>query len=347
MRALRWHAARDIRLEEVEEPAKPAPGFATVEVAYCGICGSDLSEYRNGPQLISPRQHPLTGRQPPLTLGHELSGRVTAVGGDGWPPPGTRVTADACWRCGQCEACTRGDYHLCRYGGSIGLHSDGGFARFVAVPAYTLIPLPDAVGDGAGALTEPLAVGLHALRRCDVAPGDDVLVLGFGPIGAAAAACARALGARPTVVELDPARAARAADLGHATLEAGEQLARRVRRALGSGGADVVIESTGVTAVLAEAVECARRGGAIALVGMGSDPAALEPRRLTLFERSLVGCLGYRHDLPRVVRMVADAHIDPDALIDEVVPLARAPQAFAELASSPEGRIKVLVDPRG
>ncbi len=347
MQALRWHAAHDVRLEEVEEPPPPADGFATVAVSFCGICGSDLSEYRAGPQLISPRTHPLTGREPPLTLGHELSGRVTAIGGDSEIQPGARVTADACWRCGRCEACVRGDYHLCRYGGSIGLHSDGAFAPLVQVPTYTLISLPDAVDDQAGALTEPLAVGLHALRRAATQPGDDVLVLGFGPIGAAAALCASAIGARATVVELDPERAERADALGYATLPAGEDLPRRVRRALGSGGADVVVESTGAVSVVPDAVECARRGGRIALVGLTGEQATIEPRRLALFERSLVGCLGYRHDLPRVVRLAADGRIDPGRLVDQVVALDAAPDTFAELATSPGARIKVLVDPGG
>lgn len=347
MRALRWHAARDVRLEDVDEPPPPGDGFATVAVSFCGICGSDLNEYRAGPQMISPRTHPLTGRQPPLTLGHELSGRVTAVGGESDMAPGARVTADACWRCGRCQACARGDYHLCRYGGSIGLHSDGALAPLVQVPTYTLIPLPDAVDDQAGALTEPLAVGLHALRRAATQPGDDVLVLGFGPIGAAAALCASAIGARATVVELDPERARRADGLGYATLSAGEELPRRVRRALGSGGADVVVESTGAVAVVPDAIECARRGGRIALVGLTGEQAAIEPRRLALFERSLVGCLGYCHDLPRVVRLVSEGRIDPGKLIDQVVPLEAAPGVFADLASSPGGRIKVLVDPRG
>ncbi len=195
MRALRWHAAGDLRVEEVPDPGTPEPGMALVEVAQCGICGSDLAEFRAGPKMIRSTPHPLTGRSAPLTLGHEFSGRIVAAGDD-WPA-GTRVTADACWRCGRCEACTSGDYHLCRYGGSIGLHSDGAFAPFVVVPEYTLVAVPDEVSDAAAAMTEPLAVGLHALDRGGTRAGDAVLVLGFGPIGAAAALLARALGATP------------------------------------------------------------------------------------------------------------------------------------------------------
>jgi (R,R)-butanediol dehydrogenase / meso-butanediol dehydrogenase / diacetyl reductase len=347
MQALRWHGARDIRLEEVAEPAAPSPGFAVIDVAYCGICGSDLAEYRSGPSLIRIEPHPLTRKAPPLTLGHELSGRISALGPGSDLSLGARVTADACWRCGNCEACMRGDYHLCRYGGSIGLHSDGAFAAQVELPEYMLVPVPDRVSDEAAALTEPLAVGLHALDRAAAGPGDEVLVLGFGPIGAAAAVCGRALGARPTVVEVDPARQRKAAELGFRTLEAGDELPRRARRLLGGGGADVVIESTGAASALPDAVECTKRGGRIALVGLSSDPVKIDAKRLVLFERSLVGCLGYRHDLPRVVKMIEEGQIDPTELIGEVVPLADAGKVLADLASGPSEKIKVLVDPRG
>ena len=173
-----------------------------------------------------------------------------------------------------------------------------------------------------------------------------MLVLGFGPIGAAAAVLARALGATASVVELDPARRERADVLGFATLEPADDLPRRVRKAVGGGGADVVVESTGVASVLAQAVECARRGGRIVAVGIPGRASELDTSRLVLFERSLVGSLGYRHDLPRVVEMVASGVVDPLPLIAETVPLDRAPDAFASLDAGAQGRIKVLVEAR-
>jgi (R,R)-butanediol dehydrogenase / meso-butanediol dehydrogenase / diacetyl reductase len=347
MQALRWHAAGDLRVEEVPDLERPGPGMVIVEVARCGICGSDLAEFRAGPKMIRSTPHPLTGRQAPLTLGHEFAGRVVAADDAQAWPAGTRVTADACWRCGRCAACASGDYHLCRYGGSIGLHSDGAFARFVAVPEYTLVRVPDGVSDQAAAMTEPLAVGLHALDRGGTRAGDPVLVLGFGPIGAAAALLARALGASPCVVELDGGRRARAEALGLATLDVGDDLPRRVRRAMGGGGATVVIESTGAPAVLPQAVECARRGGRIVAVGLTGAPSPLDSSRLTFYERSLVGSLGYRHDLPRVIRMVADGLVDPVPLVSATVSLAAAPETFASMASTPGDRVKVMVDPSG
>jgi len=256
---------------------------------------------------------------------------------------GDRVTVDACLRCEECAACLRGDYHLCRYGGSVGLHSDGGFAPLLAVPAYTLVGVPDEVSDEQAALTEPFAVALHALERGGLGGGDDVLVLGFGPIGAATALVARSLGATPYVVEPDERRRQRAEELGLATMDGGEDLPKRARRALGDGGAPVVVDSTGVAAVAPVAVECAARGGRIVMFGLPTAASQVEMRRLTLFERSLVGSLGYRYDLPRVLAMVAAGALDPAAVIDSTVPLEEADGELARLAGDPGGTIKGVV----
>ncbi len=343
MKALRWHGPRDLRIEEVEEPVAP-PGMTLIDVHYCGICGTDLHEYRDGPHLISSATHPLTGQAPPVTLGHEFSGTVLATGEGSGVSVGDRVTADACWRCGGCDACAAGDYHLCRYGGSVGLHSDGAFAPRVVVPDYCLVSLNERISDEDGAMVEPFAVALHALERGGLAAGETVLVMGFGPIGAACALLARALGGRAIVVEKSQPRLELAASLDFAVLEAGESLARRVRRATGSGGADLVIESTGVSSVVGEAVESTRRGGRITLVGLGAQSADLAVDRLVLFERSLLGSLGYRRDLPRVAQMIGDGLVDPGVLRSDIVSLEDAPTAFTQLASEPRERIKVLVD---
>jgi len=346
MEALRWHGAADVRLDQVARPDAARQGLAIVAVRFCGICGTDLAEYRDGPKLIRNDAHPLTGQAPPITLGHEFAGRVLSSSDPVRWPTGTRVTADACWRCGECEACREGAYNRCRFGGSIGLHSDGAFAERVAVPEYCLVALPDAVSDEQGALAEPLAVGLHALDRAASRPGEHVLVLGFGPIGAASALLARSLGARVQVVEVEPARRARAEALGFASIDAGDGLPRRVRRSSG-GGADVVVETTGSAALLPDAVECARRGGRIALAGITTAPTAIDTSRIVLFERSLIGSFGYQNDIQRVVRMMEAGLVDPSGMISEIVSLSDAAHTIKSLAENPDGRIKVLVETGG
>lgn len=348
MLALRWHGRHDIRLDDVDLTLPLEPDRVEVKVAYCGICGSDLAEYREGPFAIRNHPHALTGQAPPVTLGHELSGRVTAVGGAVTNlHVGDRVAADACWRCGTCPACQAGQYNLCPKSGSIGLASDGAFAARVRFPSYCAVPLPDAVSDEAGALLEPLAVALHALNRGGARAGDNVVVLGFGPIGAASAEVARAIGLSVLVSELHEGRRARAASLGFETFcpEGEARDVTRAVRSLTGGGARLVIDCTGVAAALAMAPDMTTRGGNVVLVGLPKRPPALDAAKLVLFERAVIGSLGYSHDLPRVAALIASSAVRAEALVTHRIPLRDAPAAFERLITDPGDAIKVLVDP--
>lgn len=352
MKAIVWHAAGDLRLDDVAEPSAPGPGQALLEVSFCGICGTDLGEYTKGPVMIREQAHPLTGARPPLVLGHEFSGRVLAVGPDvDAGAVGGRVTVDPCWRCGQCFWCRRGDYHVCRYGGSVGLASDGALARRVIVPAAGLVLLPDSVDDRIAALTEPLAVGLHAVRRAGVQPGDRLLVLGAGPIGAAVLLAARASGAAEVYVsEPSAGRRELARQLG--ATEAFDPGAVDVRKEVylrtGRIGPDAVFECTGSPRLLQVAVSAARRGGRVVLVGIGHGVAELEPAQVVPYEREVLGSLGYRHDLPRVIGLIGAGLLDPTPLITATVPLEHAVAgAFDALRDDQRGKhMKILVDLR-
>jgi len=347
MLAVRWHANRDVRLEEVEWSDQLGGGMVEAEVRFCGICGSDLAEWRDGPFAIRSTAHPLTGQSAPVTLGHEFAGRITATGDDVRAlRVGQRVAADGCWRCGDCEACVSGAYNLCRVGGAIGLNSDGALAGRVRFPAYCAVRLPDAVSDRAGALLEPYAVALHALDRVGARPGTSVAVLGFGPIGAAVAELAAMLGVETIVVEPNPSRRQRACELGHRTVERFADRREPVHdvRSLTDGGAEVVVDASGVAAALPGAIEMAKRGGRVALAGIPKQAVEISYERLVLFERSLVGALGYTNDLPRIAKMVAAGRIDPERTVTRTVPLSSAIAEIARLATDPGDDIKVLVE---
>lgn len=347
MKALVWHGRGELRFEEVDEPGPPGPGEAVVAVAYCGICGTDVHEYVEGPVMIRPGAHPLTGCAPPLALGHEMSGHVVAVGPDVDVPVGTRVAVDPCWRCGSCYWCRRDDHHLCRLGGAVGLASPGGLAHRVTVPAAGLVPLPDGVDLQVAALAEPLAVGLHAVDQGGVEAGARVVIQGFGPIGATVLLAARARGAAEVwVSEPAPARRAWAEALGATVVvdPGADDVRRRLREATDHVGADVAFECSGVPSLLPGLVECTRRGGRTVLVGVGHGVAEIPTNRVVLFERELVGSLGYRHEVARVVELVAAGTLDPRPLITGVVPLAEAVDgAFAPLAAGAADHMKVLV----
>lgn len=348
---MRWHAAGDLRLEDVELALPLGPGMVEAEVRFCGICGSDVAEFR-APFAIRPgREHPLTGQQPPLTLGHEFSAVLTAVGeGVSGLAPGDRVSADACWRCGQCDACVRGEYNLCRLSGSIGLSSDGAFAPLVRFPAYCAVPLPDGVGDEVGALLEPLAVGLHSLDRGSARAGDRLVVIGYGPIGACTALVARATGIEPLVLERHPGRRARAEAEGFQTYDpVGEprEVAKAVRAMTTAGaesGANLVVDCSGAGPALEAALEMTTRGGRIVVAGIPKQPVPVNVSRMLLYERSLLTALGYHDDLPRVAALIANGALAPDSMITRRVPLAEAPAEIARLAADPGDDVKVLVE---
>lgn len=349
MKALRWHGKRDLRFEDVADEGPPGPGEAVVAVSDCGVCGTDLHEYLEGPHMIRPGPHPLTGHRPPLALGHELSGTVVALGGDcQGVSVGDRVTADPCWRCGTCWWCVRGEYHLCPRGGSVGLASPGAFAERVTVPAAGLVRLPDTVSDEVAALAEPLAVGLHAVRRAGVAPGDNVLVHGAGPIGMAALMAARTAGAAGLYLS-EPYEGRRAMAHGLGVTEAFDPARTDVRREVflrtGRVGPDVVIEATGRPEIAVEAVSTVRRGGRVVLAGIGSAAARLDLTQLVFYERTVIGSLGYHFDIPRVVDLMATGRIDASWMVTGRYPLSAGAEVFAELAADRGHHLKVLLTP--
>ena len=354
MEAVRWHAAGDVRLDEVELALPLGPGMVEAEVAFTGICGSDVAEAKK-PFAIRPgRVHPLSGQQPPLTLGHEFSAIVTAVGeGVENVKPGDRVSADACWRCNECEACVSGRYNLCHLGGSIGLSSDGAFAPLVRFPAYCAVPLPDAVSDEVGALLEPLAVGLHALNRGSARAGERLVVIGYGPIGACTALVGRALGLTVIVVERHPGRRARAEAEGFAVHDGGGEprdVARDIRglTTVGSvAGAEIVVDCSGAVPALEAALEMTTRGGRIVVAGIPKQPLPVDAGRMVVYERSLHATLGYANDLPRVAAMIAAGLLDPESMITRRIPLAETPAELVRLGEDPGDDVKVLVEVGG
>jgi (R,R)-butanediol dehydrogenase/meso-butanediol dehydrogenase/diacetyl reductase len=324
-----------------------------VEVLAATICASDVAEWRDGPHVIpTARPHRLTGQTAPIVLGHEFTGRVVELGDAvSSLQPGTRVCADACIRCGTCYWCRRGEYNICANGGSIGLHLDGAFARFVRVPSYTLNPLPETVSDRDGAVVEPLAVGLHALRRVRMQAGDSVVVVGLGMIGASALLMARALGARQViVVEPNAVRASLALRLGAdvALDPAATDVRRQVLALTGGTGSDVVIDCTGHGPALQTAVELARRGGRIGVCGIPHQPSELRTERLVYFEREVIGCLGYRYDHETVIALIASGKLPLDALFGEAIALEDIVRnGFVRMVEDPDAPLRIPLVPEG
>ena len=265
MKAAVYHGRGDVRVEERLEPQVRA-GTLKVKVDWCGICGTDLHEYEEGPIFVpapgSP--HPITGETLPLILGHEFAGTITELGPEvsGFKV-GQRVAIDPILASDDDDECRRGDLHPCRKPGFQGLSgAGGGFSSFVVARAERTHDLGD-LGTDIGAMVEPLAVAFHAVRESGIRPGDTAVVYGAGPIGQAAVLCLRAAGAG-TVIVVDPAAAR-------------QEMARQLK-------ADLVYRSARD-----------RRGGRGAAVDAG-------PRRrggLRLRRRRCDGDLGNGHGPPR------------------------------------------------
>jgi (R,R)-butanediol dehydrogenase/meso-butanediol dehydrogenase/diacetyl reductase len=350
VRALRFHAARDLRIEEVSEPAAPGVGEVVVRVVTCGICGTDLHEYVAGPIVTPVEPHPLTGAQNPQILGHEFAGDVVATGpGVTSVTEGDRVAIMPLAYCGHCAYCRRGLQHLCATMACVGLsHAWGGMAELATVAEYQVVRLPDGVTYRQGALIEPTAVAAYGVERAGVSPGDRVLVTGAGPIGALAALCAHSAGASTVYIsEPNPARRARAEALGVATVldPTSVDIPEFLRGQTDGLGVDVAIECSGRPSGFTSAISSLRRRGTLAQTGLFVGEASVEPMLWSLNDLTIVGTWCYWvYDFERIAAQIAAGDLPVERVVTSSVTLDEAPDAFALLASGEADEIKVLIN---
>ena len=350
MRALRFHAAHDLRIEEVAEPPAPRSHEVVVRIVACGICGTDLHEYAAGPIVTPAEPHPLTGARNPQILGHEFAGEVVAIGsGVTRVDEGDRVAIMPLAYCGHCAYCTRGLQHLCATMACVGLsHAWGGMAELALVAEYQIVPLPDAVTYRQAALIEPTAVAAYGVERAGVGPGDSVLVTGAGPIGALAALCARAAGASTVYVsEPNAARRARAESLEVATVldPSSVDVPEFVREQTDGLGVDVTIECSGHPAGFATGINALRRRGTLAQTGLFVGEATVEPMLWALNDLTIVGTWCYWvYDFDRIAAQIAAGDLPVERVVTSSVTIDEAPEAFDLLVSGTADEIKVLIN---
>ena len=350
MQALRFHAARDLRIEEVREPPAPGADEVVVRVATCGICGTDLHEYIAGPIVTPVEPHPLTGARNPQILGHEFAGDVVSVGqGVTKVVEGDRVAIMPLAYCGTCAYCRRGLQHLCATMGCVGLsHAWGGMAELATVAEYQVVRLPDTVTYRQGALIEPTAVAAYSVERAGVRPGDRVLVTGAGPIGALAMLCARSAGASAVYVsEPNPARRERAETIGADVVldPTSVDVPEFLREHTDGLGVDVALECSGHPNGFDVAVRSLRRRGTLAQTGLFVGEASVEPMLWALNDLTIVGTWCYWvYDFERIAAQIAVGDLPVERVVTSAVTLDGAPDAFARLASGAADEIKVLVD---
>lgn len=349
MRAGVLHEPGDLRIEDRADPA-PGPGDVVIEVAYNGLCGTDVTEFTKGPMMVPLHtRHPGSGHLGPTVLGHEFVGTVVDAAPDVRHLVGRRVACGAGVSCGECAWCRRGRTNLCARYFTLGLSADGGLATYVAAPAATCVEISDACTLEAAALAQPLAVGVHAVRRSGVRPGDSVVLLGAGAIGSFVCAGLERHDGPVLAVDVDAGRLEVARELGatDTALVSPSAGPDEVRELL-QDGADVVFETSGVPGAVERAFALTARGGTVLLVGLNSAPTTLSLAPVVLREVDVRTTVAHvcGDDLPAALDVLARRDlgsllVDRVVRLEDVVDQGLRPLVAGEVAG------KVLVDPRG
>lgn len=338
------HAPGDLRFGEVPVPAL-GPGEVLVRVQVCGVCGSD------------PHRVMASGTYNfPTIPGHECSGIVAQVSpGVHYLVPGQRATVIPLVPCGECAYCAIGDYTVCENYDFIGSRSDGALAECVAIRAENCILLPEGLSFEEGAMVDPAAVALHAIRRAGgVEPGSDVLILGAGPIGLFAIQWCKLFGAgRVFVVEPDAGKYGLCAELGADTcLHPDRKPEEQVMEGTGGKGADLTIELAGSPQAQVQAIQCTRRLGRVVYLGISHQDAVIPDQvwmQIIKKELTLVGSINYwfsplHHEWHTVLRFLETGRLRAAPLISHRFPLSQAHQVFPRLFAREFTYNKVMFD---
>ncbi len=346
MKVTRFYAPGDVRIEEAPEP-EAGPGEVKIRVRNCSTCGTDLKIYRYGHHRIDP----------PRVMGHEIAGEVVQVGAGvgGWSA-GDRAQVIAAIPCGQCAECRADRMTVCPNQESMGYQYDGGFAEYMIVPAKVLAvgglnPIPDGVGFDEASVAEPLACVLNGQELARVGPGDDVVVVGSGPIGCLHVRLARSRGAaRVFLVELNRERLERAAALvapDEALTPEDGDIAEQILKLTDGRGVDVAITAAASGKAQEQALRYTARQGRISLFGglpQDAPTITLDSNLVHYRELTLVGANGSSpaHNA-RALELIATGAVPVKDLITHRLPLDGTLEAL-DVVSRGEA-IKVTIEP--
>ncbi|MFS8046550.1 2,3-butanediol dehydrogenase [Rhizobium sp. BR 314] len=354
MKALRFHAAKDLRIDDIAPLADPGPGEVLIENRFCGICGTDLHEYAYGPIFVPKEPHPFTKAHGPQVLGHEFGGVVRAVGeGVSHVKIGDRVSVQPLImpRVGDYYA-DRGLFHLSSQLALAGLswHS-GGMSQAALLNDYNVQPIPASLSDEEAALVEPTAVAVYACDRAGAIAGSSVLITGAGPIGILTAMAARAAGATQLFLS----------DLNDTRLALAREALRQVRtinprsekvgdvvrsETEGNVGCDIAIECVGNEHALKNCVDAVRKQGVVVQTGLHPHENPLNWFDVTFKDIDVRGSWAYpTHYWPRVARLIASGQIPALRIVTKFVSLSEAVEEGFDQLLDPAGRhLKILID---
>ena len=348
MKAARYYGYKDVRVEDIAIP-EGSEGYVRVRVAWAGICGTDRHEYTGPVWVPVDKPHRITGQQAPITLGHELSGVIVAVGEgvEDWQV-GDRVTASGNIICHECEFCRDGRVNLCENLAFNGIGCDGAFAEYMVLPAYQLYKVPENVTLEQAVLAEPLACGWHATSKLGALAGKNVAIVGPGIIGLSCVYAAKAAGAEEIMVIGLGRQNEELAKLVGATLyvDSLEQDPVQAGRDLtGKPGFDVVYECTGVQPALNTSCKLLRKAGTLVQMGVYEKMPQFDMNIFQEGERTLITSQAYADEMREVLALMAEQTIPVEELITASIPLDRIVEdGFEELLRNPSKHVKIAVE---
>ncbi len=343
MKALLLREYRHLELLDLPQPA-PAPGELLIQVAACGICGSDVHGYDGS-----------SGRRiPPIVMGHEAAG-VVAAAGEGVIAfqPGDRVTFDSTVYCGACPYCLRGEMNLCDLRQVIGVacaeyRRNGAFAEYVTVPQQIVHRLPESMSFAEAAMLEPVSVALHAVKVSEIRGGETALVIGAGMIGLLTLQAARAAGcSRVLIADVDATRLRLAESLGATEIlpVSGDDLVKEVLRRTGSG-VDVALEAVGRDETIQAAINSTRKGGTVTLIGNITPQVSLPLQAVVSRQLRLQGTAASSGEYPQAIDLISRGVIQVKPLITAIAPLEEGPRWFERLYAHEPNLMKIVLTPR-
>lgn len=344
MKALLLSEYSKLNVADLPRPVVGA-GEVLVQVAACGICGSDVHGFDGS-----------SGRRiPPLVMGHEAAGVVAEVGeGVTRFAKGDRVTFDSTVYCGVCEFCAQGLVNLCDQRQVIGVSTPdfrraGAFAEFVSVPEHIVYKLPESMDFSEAAMLEAVSVALHAVNVTELKGGETALVLGAGMIGLLTLQAVKALGCgRVFVADVDATRLKLASELGaEATiLASGDAMVQEVLKLTGGRGVDVVLEAVGRDETVAASIDAVRKGGTVTLIGNITPQVKLPLQKVVSRQIRLQGSCASCGEYPQAMELISNGKIRVAPLITAVAPLHDGAKWFERLHSREPNLMKIVLDPR-
>ncbi|MGX9357265.1 zinc-dependent alcohol dehydrogenase [Roseobacteraceae bacterium S113] len=314
---------------ETKAPDAPGPGEVAIRTAYCGICGTDMHVYHGNMDARVGHNR---------IVGHEMSGVVSAVGaGVDSIAVGQNAVVRPLDHCGACPACDAGHQHICHKLKFLGLDTDGAMQEVWVVPAHTVHVLPEDLRLDHAALIEPVAVAAHDVRLSNLQPGEDVVVIGGGPIGVLVAMVARDAGGNVVLSEVNPHRIAIARKLGFDVINPAEtDLAAEINTRTNEKGADVIFEVSGTQPGVDAMTTVAATRARIVMVAIHAQKPQIDLFQFFWRELKLIGARVYEpQDYEKAISLVASGGVDADTVITDVAPLSEIQTAFEQLDRSP------------